>query len=728
MPQETPKTKPVQNTGAQGRNKKLWQLYAKARELQRQGMSYQEVSQMVSDHTRKEIPGMASLENALGVDKPREGAAETLRANVATGLEGATFAHTGEIAGGLAGAGAALKTAMPGGRPIQEMGQAASEAYGGRREQVESQIRSHQEEHPRVAALTELAGAAVPALASGGMGATGSIGSVASRGLAGAGRGFVGGTLGGAAYGHGAAEPGERMAGARTGAITGALAGTAIGGATPFVGAGVRKLGLGLLDEYGGAMGTKAAQAIRDRGPARQIANAEMRGMVQEAETTAPAVAAKMRASPADEIIGGQDPSFGRTMRAARNTYSGLDREGGPTQRIMARFMESGDRMAGRIRRGAGIQRTPESAKLVKETAEELWRVEHLAPLREANPVFGDMRLRRVLKENEEIMDFLRNSKFFDAEDFNETGRLQYKAADDTIKRMKAAWKGGSHADDDLKAATDAFEEILGDRVPEYGAAQAVWNQTQGRWRGYQAGKGLVNKSEDEILEALRIAEKEGDHAVQALREGWMDTLEAQLRNKETGGAVARTLEAGSGDPNTGMINRLQLLFGGNTPGYQKFVQEAASDNRWTQVTRALTGNSTTPQQVADQLGGYITTKRAALNEFLSVVFEDKEVRRRASKQIGELLARGDDDAIEEFLTRMLTERDMMAALGREGAVVAGAIPGILSQDQAQREQPPASVMGPSVPNPVPPRNMERGPVPVEIPNLPGILNPRGQR
>jgi hypothetical protein len=724
MPQEKPKTQPVKADGAQGRNKKLWQLYGKARELQRGGMTYQEVSQLVAEHTKNKYPGMASLENALGVGKPREGFKETLRANVATGLEGATAAHTGEIAGGLSGAAAAAGAMLPGGQTPQD---AFGEAYKGRREQVENQIRSHQEEHPRVAALTEVAGAALPALLTAGGSATGSIGSVAQRGLAGAGRGMVGGAAGGAAYGHGAAEPGDRMGAAGRGALMGAAAGTAVGGILPFAGAGARKLGLGLLDEYGGSMGAKAATAIRDRGPARQIANAEMRGMVKEAETTPAAVAAKMRASPADEIIGAQDPSFGRTMRASRNTYSGLDREGGPTQSIMSRFMESGDRFSQRIRRGAGIPHTQESAKLVKEVSEELWRVEHLAPLREANPVFGDMRLRRVLKENEEIMDFLRNSKFFDGEDFNETGRLQYKAADDTIKRMKAAWKGGSHADDDLKLAYEAFEEILGDRVPEYSAAQAVWNQTQGRWRGYQAGKGLVNKSEDEILEAIRIAEKEGDHAVQALREGWMDSLEATLRNKETGGAVARSLELGSGDPNTGMINRLQLLFGGNTPGYQRFVQEAASDNRWTQVTRALTGNSTTPQQVADQLGGYITTKRAMYNEFLSVVFEDKEVRRRASKQIGELLARGDDAAIEEFLTRLVSEKDMMAALGREGAVASGMLPGIFSRDEAQKQQPPASVMPQRPPPPMPPPSQggERGPVPVEIPNLPGILNRR---
>lgn len=707
MPQEKPKTEPVLNTGGESRNKKLWQLYGKARKLQREGMSYQEVSKMIADYTKNEIPGMASLENALGADKPREGVAETLRANVATALEGTTGAHVGEIGGIMSGVKAAAGAMLPGGETPQE---AFSPAYLGRREQIESMIRSHQEEHPGVAALTEMTGAALPMVATGGVSAGGSIGSVAQRGLAGAGRGAVMGGAGGAAYGHGAAEPGSRKRGMLIGGLLGTGVGFSAGGALPFIGAGARKLGLGLLDEMGGA-GRKLAQSLRDKGSARQIANTEMRAAVREAETTPQAIAAKMRGSPSDEMIMNMDPSLARQARAARNTYAGLDRERGPVQRVMARFLETGDRVASRLRKGTRIARTPESSRAVTEAAEELWRAEHLAPLREANPIFGDMRLRKTLKDNEEILDFLRHSKFFDGEDFNETGRISYKAADDTIKRMRASWRGGNHADDDLKAAFEVFEEIVGDRVEGYSAAKDVWRMIQARSRGYDSGMKLVNRSEAEIREAYRVAAKEGPEAVGALREGWMDALEKTLRNDESGGAIARKLERGSGDPSTGLISRLKILFDGDDAAYGRFVEEAASDNRWAVSTRALTGNSTTPQQIADQLGGYITTKRAAMNEFLSVVFEDKEIRRRASKQIGELLMSGDDAAVEEFLVRMLREKSSMQMLGKQGMTALGMVPGILSSDEAQSRQPvPTGVMG----------IQERG---IPVPDTTGLLN-----
>ncbi len=601
----------------------LWKLYARARQWERDGMPHMEISAKINTYTSGEIPGYQSLQNSLGVGEAPKTRGEKLKGSLAQVGEGLTFGHLGEAAGGLA--------ALGGGD------------YAGTRERVENLRESHRQAYPGSSMAGEAAGSMIPLLATGG-GATGTqaVGGVAQRALTGGAAATLTGGVGGAAYGHGAAEPGQRNEGALMGGALGAGAGGAFGVAMPFLGGIGRRLGIGAMEQAGN-VGQRAGQAIRRRFPARNLADAELRGALQAADLGAEQVAPAMRAMPEGSVIADLDPALARVARGARNQSPALERSGGPVRRVQARHLHRGERMANAARTHTQIAEVADPDEILK-ASRAAWRDQHLRPLQQNSPEFGSMRMGNVMKENAELAEYLRlNGQ--DMQKFKDTGRLDFGAAWDALQDMKARVGSPNMRSTRKEALIDTinvFEEMMEDAIPEFKASQMAYRNLSARYDAYALGKKHLTKPGAELRAAWGKLSDDGERV--AFREGLMDAIDMKLREEATGGSLAA---AQIRDRAAERVQKLRILFPDDA-SFDGWIKTLANEDRWAITNGFLQGNSSTVMQGLDAgLGGYITTGRAALNEILSVVFEDPQIRAAASEQVGQiLLAEGEDAAV----------------------------------------------------------------------------------
>lgn len=709
----------------------LWTLYAKAKKMLADGVPYMEVNARINETTGGSkptqsnpkgkagaYPGIASLEQALGIGDER-GRGEKLAGSLGQVAEGLTLAHTGEIAG--IGA-ELLDPILPG-----------EQTYGGTRARVESAIDEHREEYPVSSFAGEMAGAMLPAVAtkgksllprlggraaSGGMathgiasGAAAPAGGIATRAIESGGRGLIQGAIGGAGYGHGAAEPGQRGEGALIGAAAGAGTGAVLGSGIPVGGALMRRLGLGATEQIP-IVGHAVADNLRTRFPARNLANAELQGALRDAGVD-PAVAARtLREMPSGSMLADVDPALARLARAAKTAFPSFDNSEGPVRRVLARFNNRGTRMAGSLRQTTGLPRG-ESADEVYKAGYEMWVKRHLEPLNLANPYvggFGDMRLESTLKRNPILKDVLRNSEFYSEADWTKNKKLSFQALWDTRQRLQNRL-GGNLVGGEREAINKSLKEldVIMNDMPGFAESQASFAALNVRRRAYTKGRELANKSEFEIKQewdktfAKNADGSRGMPDVErqtAFREGMLDRIEEDLLKRGTGGTRGGEL-ASQAQEQTGLVGRLRVLFDEGLDGdvrYAQWVRSLNDEYRWGVTTQQLLGNSTTAQQQADLgLGAYVTTKRAALNELLSVAFEDPELRRQASRQVGELLMSTDVDAAEQMLMRLM-EADALASMSKAGGRAAGEAGGSLARSMGANEQQPQQPMAPPPP------------------------------
>lgn len=188
--------------------------------LREHGLSHEDAVRTIE--TRQGArPAAEPVPSGVEIERPGR-----LRSAIATGVQGATFGFGDEI-------GAAIRAAprlLPG-------GQSFGESYDENVDAARQGIAAAREDFPGQSIATEIAGAAVPLIATGGAAAPASGATTGARALGAVGRlaqaPIRGGALAGGLYGAGASEGGveERLTGGAVGAATGGAAGGLLAGA-----------------------------------------------------------------------------------------------------------------------------------------------------------------------------------------------------------------------------------------------------------------------------------------------------------------------------------------------------------------------------------------------------------------------------------------------------------------------------------------------------------------
>jgi hypothetical protein len=640
MPQEKPEVS----------KKTLWKLYAQVRRLQREGWDYQKINDKLLEDGR--VDGIANLEQQLGIHEQtssRKGRLQGAAANIA---EGATFGHAGELGGMIAGM-------IPGGMD-----------YEAGRERIESRIGAHRDEFPKSAIAGEMAGAAVPTMMLGG-GSPAASGGILGRSVAGAGQGALLGGMGGAAYGHGLAEPGGRMRGTAVGGAFGAGAGGVLGGMTPAAGGVLRNLGVRTMENFG-PLGQRAAARVRDQFPARKLAGAELAGAMEAAGMPADAAAVKIGGMPKGSVLADLDPVLADQARAARNTAPSLRRVGGPVQNVTDRHYQRGARMASELRGLTGLDEVAHP-DAVLTAAKQAWRKNYLKPIQESNPEWTHRGLAQALDDFPEIGEFL-GREGVQLRNLRTGEPISFGKAWDALQEMKGALGGKlpSNRYESMTQAIDALDGMMQEAIPNFGQSQRFYANVNARHRAYKAGEAMRNKSPRQI--EYEYGELGGEMEQTAFREGLLDSVEDALRKDATGAGPAAQMVRGGENR-----DKLRVLFPDDN-AFEAWIQSLQNEARWGITYNSLMGNSSTALQLADQSGS--VSKYAVLNEILSVMFEDPLIRRQASEQVGQVLLSEGRVAATELAARIVAhEARRTAARGvglLTGAAAARAGKGLL--------------------------------------------------
>lgn len=622
-----------------GSDKKLWEMYALARRWQRSGVDYQTVNKRIHSISRGKIAGIASLEKQLNVHK--DDRMTRLKGSLASVAEGATFGFAGEIAGAAA-------HLIPGG-----------DSYTSQREKFESALRQQRERSPGATLTGEMAGglgAAIP-MAATGIGAT----SMGGGGLLGrtAGGAAQGGAMGGgmgAIYGAGAAEPGERG----RGAVGGGVAGTAIGGTAgslaPAVGAVGRRAGIAGLTKVsemlGGEEGGRVAQRLgqqaqklRFGGQAASMAQKEVQDALRRAgvQPTPEAVDAAMRGklSGAPGVVADIDPVLGRQAGRAVATDPGLGAVGGPARKIEARHLARGERMSTLTREAAEMPQRRDGAATILRDKRKWWRANILSPIRDLSGDFGSMRMGKLFKDHPEIQRVYRMHPKSKAGFKPSQGTMEFGTAWDMLQdlsnQVKRGFKNpgamGSSTLDDLTAARDAWREALGE-VDGFTDAMQMYRSFSAEHAGRVAGGKAMNKSSHVIAEDMRnLASEYGDDAAAFYREGLLDALEDKLIKRAGGGATAKTLTIGGDD-----LEKMRVLFKPGPEGDAAFSmwQRSMAQEGMMELTSGFVSGRMPVLSERDMRVGYITTKRAMMNQALADIIEDPSIGAAAARLAGE--------------------------------------------------------------------------------------------
>lgn len=411
--------------------------------------------------------------------------------------QGATFGTSDEAAGAVSGVGRALKTALPGGRPIGEAGSAFKEGYTETRDSERERAGQFREDHPVLSFAGEMAGGI----------ATGGAAGTLARPLAGRAAAqsmrtlLAQGVAGGAAAGAGTAEGGpmERLRGAALGAGAGAGAAVGLKGASRAlapVGRAVSRAGGHVLDATGMRPATsanplaRAVESAEDRS-SRKILEAMGRDRLSLSDVDAQRAAAGAKPTTLADFA----PEEGNVAGLLRATKS----MPGPAkadiaETLTARSEGEMGRVMGDIERRSGLTQryvgdaSEEIIERRRALAAPLYEKAHQILIRDRSgtitktledPVFRSAfeRARRIAaREGVEIPEL-----------YNEAGELTganipvvafdyvKQGLDDVLSGMYHGGKLDRHEARGVRKMMKAMLSQVDDLVPEYKQARAVY-------------------------------------------------------------------------------------------------------------------------------------------------------------------------------------------------------------------------------------------------------------
>lgn len=547
----------------------------------------------------------------------------------------------------LVGLGAAV---VPGGRGYTE-GRDASRA---------SLAEARREEGPVSSFATEgLGGLLLPGVGAENVGRR-VLARTGSRVLAGAAGGAAGGATGGAVYGAGDAEGGvpSRIRGALTGGVLGGALGAGLGGITALAGRTLGRL--------------RGVATVR----AEDTANRVLRRELEAAGHTPESVMGHLRQMGEGSVVADLGENLGREARAAVNTAPSLAAPGGPVQRIRARSADTRNRVADAIRRATGLTRSFEESLEAAEAAIRQVRQQHYGPLEQEFPAVTGPRIQAVLADPrvaavaEQVAPGVAAGPGpRQAPSFTQLQDVMMALRDD-VTAARAA--GRPNASRRAAEAYDALVEAMQAEIPGFQEAQQAYHVAVSRVDAHELGRLAANRPPSDIRRELRRLPPE---AHDAYRQGMLDAVETRLRRRE-GTAAGDWLNAGATTRELGGI-----MAGDEGRAQGLFDQMTNQEQPWAATGRAVTGNSTTPQQMADadgMLADIPTSARDVISRLVDyAVGPNPRDRVRAAEIIGRaLLSEGPDAAqavAEAFRHRPVGAGLFGGTLGRGAAQAARA-------------------------------------------------------
>jgi hypothetical protein len=631
----------------------LWNLYGKARKLNRDGKSPEEIDRYLREGAGIGL-NKVMQELGIGTDEELMSRKDRLRGSISSIMQGMTANYSDEIGATVAGL-------LPNGLD--------KEGYRARQNELQADFG---EQFPGSNVVGQLSGAAVPAIATagvlGGMGAANSALAgehLLARSLASMGTGVIGGGLAGAAYESGAAEPGQRIPAAQQGGAVGMGVGGAMGVLAPGVGAALGRYAPAVLDAVPFGAGRPAARWMRSNSPAaarmaRQEIDASMRRTSGNPAMTSKEIAERIAATPEGMLVMDADQALAaQAGYAVKRNPSDLAQTGGPARTAAARFQGQNRRISRAIREGADFPVRRDSPSQVFKAQEELWvnKIKNPVMAEHGQSQVGSTQLGSLIKAHPVLKKIIPTVTNADGTTITlaknpVNQRMTVEQAWNLRRRLgrlkDAAYSGDlTYNPEHLKAAMDGFDELAEQMHPGLGEVLQGYAEIQMQRRARELGRKLATKPPDDIRAALNAAKSPEEAAF--IREGIVDKLESKLNLTGTGGATAKRLM----DVDSDDLMKLRLLYPEGRAGDQGFqalldylAKEQLISNSTQEIGRVI--NMPIPGERGMTVG-YITTRRAMQNDLLSQALEDPALEGMAAKRVGQVLMGGGEEASAEY-------------------------------------------------------------------------------
>lgn len=637
----------------------LAQLYEWAQAQMEQGAKMADVNKVIHEQTDGKIPGVASLELELGIEEDIEFGDIPRGKAFGTGFtQGVTFGFSDEIIARIQSL-----------HPDIDYDDAVKIARA-----YQDQAR---DEHKVAYTIGELGGAAVPALATGGLTAPASGARVGvpllRQGVQAIPRMTGIGAAEGALYGAGTAEGGllNRARGVAGGAAVGAGAGGVMGFLAPFGGAALRASGRRL----NAALGEPSIRnPFRSRDPAGAFSYETPRGAVvpppqtvrpspslqqqrlqggrilREAnlptgdpERAAGVLGRQMADAPPGTVLADINPTLRTEARARANEVGGLLAD--EVEKIATREAQSGSRIVNKLREMTGIHIS--GAEFKGSVKRKIAAVRELMynELEKRYPVIAHPEVQRVLSQPE-FAAILR------AEGINlsERGGAVTMTEIQAIRgRLAAKLKGQRNPNTfqrakRMKESLDAAMDIA---VPEFRVANRAYRHAQDRIRAYKSGQQAASKTGQDAIEML---EQVPEHARHAFKLGMLTRLESRLLKHEAGGA-ARTSLLKAGDDLHTVVRQMFPEGPRGNKAFNDFIESLEWEKRFRSTYRELTGGGVHARQqrgTIDEVAEQATRGDSlfgTVREIMGTMFSGREAREDAAEVIGRLLLSEGEDA-----------------------------------------------------------------------------------
>lgn len=480
----------------------------------------------------------AAARRALAANKPESAKrlieaakiAESSRAPIRAGAQGLTFGFSDE----------AIAAAT---NPLSLAGMAFGGEGAGFKERLASErkrLEDYRRDYPYESVAAELGGAAIPAIAAsvltGGTAAPVALESLTARALAAAPRLAKEGAIFGGLYGAGSAEGGlvDRGIEAATGALGGAIMGPVAGAATyPVV-----ALGKAAADAARRAFGNRGGKAVE----------AELQRLAEGTGLSPDEIVAR--------IASGEIMAENQTLRMSVRAL--MARGGQPETMIRQTFdTRPPQKRAEAMQEIQDYLATTTDPNVVRgmtmsqEAAKDAERAAYNRIFQDGGPpVPTDVRLaladafERVPSAANELASYTRaatkTDPFFVVRDdgaviFTRDPTTQEAEIARRFLKGKSdeAFRGGSPWGQVFKDIEGAVREPLDVAVPELAATRAEWAKIATVQDAFDAGRGIFNRSADEVEMLVDDLLRKGDAGkaqLEALRNGAMDALRAKSR------------------------------------------------------------------------------------------------------------------------------------------------------------------------------------------------------
>jgi hypothetical protein len=523
---------------------------------------------------------------------------------------------------------------------------------------AKQQINETRERSPATSFAGEmLGGAALPVVGAGKVGAAVTA-RTGHRILGAAAGGAFGGATGGGLVGF---AEGETLAGRAFGGGAGTVLGAGVGGP------------LGLI---GSASSRRFNQRTHAADNARHVVDRSLREAGHPNIESARGALGDLGEG---SVLADLSPTIGREVKAAVNQAPSLVRDGGPVSFVRARDIGSGGRHADALRQAADLPNSYGESLDFAEAVKKRVSADHFQPLEAAHPVVSGLNVRNAL-QHPDIAIFAREVDPAIVPASNALSQMGVPAhviaqakglyreptfveAQGILQRLWDAFDGSTLIDERrrLGEAYRLFRGALAEDVPGFDAAQTAWARSQSVIDAHALGRTAAGKSADDASRALYGLDS--TEAKDAFRQGLLDAFEVQLRGgRGTGGGLANSLEtlayaqgprpaggmdaAGIADK-TEIMQKLRLLVQDDA-AFGRMLREQGREGRWAETWNAISGNSTSAQQLSDIFRQIPQSKQAWYRTLLNMVGgQSRDERILSAELIGRtLLSDGDEAAL----------------------------------------------------------------------------------